>query len=192
MTLEPLSPYAEAWLTLALGSDKAAAAMALPIELRQEIYHDILNYGPAGDLINEFCFRLNAVHKASESELIEVASKVLDTMERIGNTMQDGAPPATDGFIVNDLNCWASESGYDQLQRTFYKVSYTLLGKMTPDMADGMYCCLWLLNGQYLFPKHLVEVSRQCWSDMNNILALLDLDPLNGLLSTATVPLEEQ
>lgn len=185
----PLSYHAEEWMTLALGAEAAAEAMALPTELRQELYHDILNYGPGGDLINEFCFRLNVVKKASTPELDNVANKVLNDMVVVGNKIQE----KWDGsLLINDLNRWASDSNYEQLERTFHKATYTILDESRHSvMADGMNFCLWLLNGQYLFPGHLVESSQRCLPEMNDALALLGLDPLAGLLAT-THEMEEQ
>lgn len=187
----PLRSHAEDWLTLALGPEKAQEVMALPRDIREDLYFDILNIGPAGDLINEFCWRLHMMQEDTEEPIMVVnAHKALMNLELIGLQIQEiynGHSP------VYELDEWVSNSNYEGLEVSFHKITaYMKLSDASRFMeADqgyhvrhGLNFCLWLMNGQYLFPEYLVESSQRFLPHMNEILALLGLEPLSGKLAT--------
>lgn len=187
----PLRSHAEDWLTLALGPSEAQKVMALPPHIREDLYFDILNLGPAGDLINEFCWRLHMMQEDEEEPLMVAnAQKALEAIQTIGEKCEE----VCDGRrLTHQLDEWVSDSNYEGLEPPFQKVTlYMKLLLETPKtkgrdeyyyVRHGLNFCLWLMNGQYLFPEHLVESSQRCLPQMNEALTLLGLEPLSGRLA---------
>lgn len=156
---------AAAWLELAYGSAEASRIMGLPTELRESLYGDVLTYGPAGEQIAKV---IKAVPHRPMSDTIEL----WDSIVRLGNAFpyEDEQEPFTEwAFLVQP-----------ELDAAIAKASRS--GSL--DFTNGFQLLLWALNGQHLFPPHVVSFVSAAGliDDVNKVLAILEWLPLSGRL----------
>lgn len=160
---------AVSWLTLAYGEDESSRIMELPAELRESLYGDVLDLGPAGDQI----------------------------VKALQATPQDPKTHPELWKAIGDLGvAFPSSTSEDEFTEWVFALYAPLNANLRektisrwPDVSRGALFLVWMLNGQYLFPPNIVNLmfAFEVTNRANTILALMGLPPLRGrLLKTAT------
>lgn len=171
-----------AWLALAYGSDEAEKALLLPSELRTSLYSNVLRFGPAGDQVKECVDALTLKTETQGSPFMLATLNVLRAATSDGRLIKRyyahkvlskaNFDPA-DEILFKD---WVRAAGYSLLG---IELRETAREAMRPyDGIHGATMLLWLLNGQYLFPKGMIAEDSDCIQAGNAILTDLGMPEL--------------
>lgn len=149
-TIEPLI-FPEFWIEAATGSPVVAAqAMQLPAELRQSLYGDVMEYGPAGERIGELYTAIYdmAVY-TNGPELLNLLIELAPAEEAIRRQRDKQKGSSYKAFVILEDRLRTLAEGY-----TPYWLGET--GRV-PDAKHlnaiwGAFALGWMLSMPYLLP----------------------------------------
>ena len=170
MSLPP--ECAASWLTHAYGEEEAERIMRLPGEVQANLYSEIYRYGPAGEQVaavaHALIFTLSSLNKKWLTHSLE---KI-----RAANPPFQFPRNASPGSFMEWLGSPGYQDADENIRRDFG-------GSLPNGGVRGMQAFLWMLNGQYVFPPHMVDLFTPHVDEANLILASLGFRPLGGLLA---------
>lgn len=158
------------WLSMTLDEGEVNRAVQLPEEILYSLYGNILRFGPAGE---EVANVLEAIDSMMSRGAPSLSSK-LDSLRRVSST-RFLEPLTKDGF---NLSSWIFKNGDNSLVEQLREP--TMKTPIHTDYMLGVYVLLWMLNGQYVFPREAIDHSSPFIKEANSILRMLDFPPLAG------------
>lgn len=170
----PAGEASEQWLTIAYGHDEAQAAMLLPESLREELYGDVLWFGPAADELNRFAYRMAEANPVgTTNNLIE------DALWNVHHKLNAVGQSSTGGFIQMSIHSWSNHTGCEILKVQFMNLDeHSLHRAWQTNNAMSLMC--WFITGQYLFSDELIRECEPYLADVEYVLDLLELPHLQG------------
>lgn len=170
----PAGESVELWLRIAYGDSEAEAAMLLPPSLREELYGDVLWFGPAADELNLFAYQMAEANPAREKN-----DAIEDALWNVHNKLNAVGSTGPGQFAQMSIHLWANEAGCDILKIQFMNLDeHSIYREWQTNNAMSLVC--WFVTGQYLFSDDLIQECQPYLADVEYVLDLLELPHLRG------------
>ena len=174
----PAGKWSAKWLALAYGDTEANTAMLLPQSLREELYGDVLWFGPAHERINAFVCGLKVCIEASKQELN-------DALWRFDDQITSPGRGITSRSVANEVLLWVEQNDYAGLKIPF--LSFTEVDPSFRSWSREIAFMCWYLTGELVFTDRMVGITYPFVEDVNHVLDLAKCAPLGGCFASASL-----
>lgn len=154
------------WLAMVYGDVEAAEAMRLPVSLRNELYSDVLLYGPAAEQIQFF---FNALLSDPE-------------MQGFNAMGSEAHHELTWNPLYHRLTKWVRDENLFSVHNRFSALWGERLRDTVTLGAFKSVC--WMLNGQHMLDEQTASFVQLYREDVNFVLKSLGMDKLGGVFTS--------